>query len=87
MKTAYKIRVIDLVMTFVVVTWHKALAVETLRSLATKRGIYIGAAVNEGVFSNPTYASILNDNFSLITAEYACKFGQIEPSRNSFDYS
>ncbi len=87
MKIAFNIDVIDLVITLVVATCHRALAVETLRSLATKRGIYIGAAVNEGVFNNPTYVSILNDNFSLITAEYACKFGQIEPSRNSFDYS
>jgi len=59
----------------------------SLRSLAQKRGIQIGAAVEaEPLRSEPRYAETLAREFSMVTPENAMKFGPLRPSRDRYDF-
>jgi endo-1,4-beta-xylanase len=61
---------------------------ETLRSLAEKNGIYVGAAVNvEALGKDERYSKILAKEFSLITPENSMKFNVIHPDRGRYDFS
>ena len=59
----------------------------TLRAAAAKRGIYVGAAANQGHLSaDVNYTAKLAQQYSLITAENACKWGATEPEQGSFNF-
>ena len=61
---------------------------ESLRDLAPRRGLAIGAAVDVSALrSDPVYAQILAQEFNMLTAENALKFGPLRPSRDSYDFS
>jgi len=61
---------------------------KSLRELAPRRGLAIGAAVDVSTLrSDPVYAQILAQEFNMLTAENALKFGPLRPSRDSYDFS
>ena len=59
---------------------------QTLRSLATARGINIGAAVTSNARS-AEYNRVLSTEFNAMVAENAMKFCSIEPSQNNFSWT
>ena len=60
----------------------------SLREAATHRGIWIGAAANVGhLQSDPAYGTLLSEQYSLVTAENACKWAGIRPRKEVFDFS
>ena len=59
-----------------------------LRSIASKRGFFVGAAVNEEAFrSDPSYGEIIAREFNLVTCENAMKFGPLRPARDQFAFA
>ena len=63
---------------------------ETLRSLAEKNGIYIGAILNSQWFSGGlpgNYEQIHKAQFNIVVAENEMKFDATEPSEGRFNYS
>jgi endo-1,4-beta-xylanase len=61
-------------------------AQETLGSLATQRGVYVGAAVGSAFWgADDRYQSTLKE-FNVIVAENAMKFSSLEPTRNHFTW-
>ena len=61
---------------------------ETLRAAAARRGVFVGAAANAGhLAGDAAYTATLGAQYSLATAENACKWSAIRPSRAVFDYS
>lgn len=66
---------------------------DRLRDLAEKHGKFFGSALNYGVLtatSAPDYANyttMSREQFSLSTAENACKWGATEPSEGHFDFA
>jgi endo-1,4-beta-xylanase len=58
----------------------------TLRSLATRRGILVGTAVEASHLEDPRNAEILAEEFSCIEPENQMKFGLIHPQRDSYDF-
>jgi len=59
----------------------------TLRSLATQRGLHIGAAVNEHALrQDPVYRDVLAREFNMITCENALKWGPLRPTRDRFAF-
>lgn len=62
-----------------------AVAQETLRALAAKRGISIGAAVG-GAFTggDARYRATLKKEFNILVAEYQMKWDQLEPQPGTF---
>eukprot|EP00658_Telonema_sp_P-2_P022795 TRINITY_DN19120_c0_g1_i1.p1 TRINITY_DN19120_c0_g1~~TRINITY_DN19120_c0_g1_i1.p1 ORF type:complete len:433 (+),score=79.03 TRINITY_DN19120_c0_g1_i1:137-1435(+) len=63
---------------------------DTLRSAASARGLYIGAATNAGDLTNssePEYTMIEQRQFSITTAENSCKVGLIHPEPATFDWT
>ena len=62
---------------------------ETLRSLAEKNGIYIGAILNSQWFGGGlpgNYEQIHKTQFNIVVAENEMKFDATEPSENRFSY-
>jgi endo-1,4-beta-xylanase len=60
----------------------------SLRSLAAKRGIWIGAAVGlEYLRHDRTYEGVLAREFNMVTAENAMKFEPLRPSRQQYAFS
>jgi len=62
----------------------------TLRQAAQSKGIFIGAIRNYQLSQNqsdPQYTQVLNQQYSLSTAENDCKWGSIQPNRGQFDFS
>lgn len=60
---------------------------ETLRQLAEKRGVLIGAASGDGFnASDARYKTILKQEFNAVVSEYQMKFGQIQPSRGVYNW-
>ena len=63
---------------------------ETLRSLADKNGIYIGAILNSQWFSGGlpgNYEQIHKQQFNIVVAENEMKFDATEPQEGRFNYN
>ncbi|GMH76955.1 hypothetical protein TL16_g07246 [Triparma laevis f. inornata] len=61
---------------------------DTLTTLGDKTTTkYVGAAVNEGWFSDASYSGTASDYYNLVTAENSCKFSAIQHTQGSFDFS
>ncbi len=61
---------------------------ETLRQLADKRGILIGAASGDGFNTSDTrYKTTLKQEFNAVVSEYQMKFGQIQASRGVYNWA
>ena len=63
---------------------------ETLRSLADKNGIYIGAILNSQWFSGQlpgNYEQIHKTQFNIVVAENEMKFDATEPNEGQFNYN
>lgn len=59
----------------------------TLRALADRRGIGIGAAVAYGpLVGEPEYARTLAREFNMLTPENVMKMGPLRPARDRFDF-
>jgi endo-1,4-beta-xylanase len=59
----------------------------SLRSLATQRGLKIGAAVNALALQNqPNYRQTLAEQFNLVTPENAMKFQPLRPTRQGYNF-
>jgi endo-1,4-beta-xylanase len=59
----------------------------SLRSLATQRGIKIGAAVSVSPLrDNPNYRQTLAEQFNLVTPENAMKFQPLRPTRQGYNF-
>ena len=57
----------------------------TLKSAAGPRGIFVGAAGNQAhLVQDVKYASTLAAQYSLVTAENACKWAATQPQRDHF---
>ncbi len=65
---------------------NTAQAASTLGAQAATSGRYFGAAVAAGKLSNSTYATILDREFNMITAENEMKWDTVEPSRGNFNF-
>lgn len=60
---------------------------QTLRQAAQHTGVYAGAVRNYQHTTEPTYNQILNQEYSVITAENACKWAAIRPNQNTFSFT
>jgi endo-1,4-beta-xylanase len=61
---------------------------QSLRALAEKRGIRIGAAVAvRPLRDDPVYRELLAREFNIVTSENALKFAPLRPTRERFDFS
>lgn len=59
----------------------------SLRSLATQRGLKIGAAVNPSPLQNNSkYRQTLAEQFNLVTPENALKFQPLRPTRQEYNF-
>ena len=64
------------------------MAKESLRSLADKRGMLIGAASGDGFSGGgEAFQSTLKREFNAVVSEYQMKFGQVQPSRGVFNFA
>ncbi|HAA33445.1 MAG TPA: 1,4-beta-xylanase [Cyanobacteria bacterium UBA8553] len=60
----------------------------SLRSLAQKRGINIGAAVAmEPFYKDATYRKVLAREFNVLVPENAMKFAEIHPKRHQYNFT
>ena len=59
----------------------------TLRSLAEKRGLRIGAAVFPEGVTDPAYASLLGREFNMLTPENAINMKYSQPQPGQFDFT
>ena len=59
----------------------------TLRAYAQKRGLLIGAAVNNGLVREKDYAELLAREFNLLTTENALKWSLIQPEQYRYDWA
>lgn len=63
-------------------------ATDTLRSLAAKRGIFLGSGGTSPVLltnaSDPVYSTFLAKQFSLVTPGNACKWVSVHPEKDSY---
>jgi endo-1,4-beta-xylanase len=62
-------------------------AAPTLRSLAERRGVLIGAAADTAYFSNPGYTALLARQFNLLTPENAFNWDNVHPEMGRYDFS
>lgn len=70
-----------------VIAAHAATAAP-LRTSATARGLFVGAAVNMAPFrSEPIYGDTLRREFNLVVAENAFKFDALHPARTTFNFT
>jgi endo-1,4-beta-xylanase len=59
-----------------------------LRTSATAKGLFIGAAVNMTPFRNePIYSETLRREFNLLVGENAFKFDAVHPARTTFNFT
>lgn len=64
------------------------MSTDTLRSLASKRGLLIGTAFCNGAFKkNPVYGELIAREFNSIVAENDMKLDVLQPQRGRFDFS
>ena len=60
----------------------------TLRAAGAARGLFMGAAINEGLWpSAEPYASTFLREYSLATCENCCKFAELEGTQNEFTFT
>ncbi|GAB3855686.1 endo-1,4-beta-xylanase [Dactylosporangium cerinum] len=61
---------------------------QTLRSLAARHGLYIGTAVDAAAYAaDPTYKTMVDAQFSTVTAENAMKWESLEPTRGTYNWA
>src|SRR5512143_492123 len=61
---------------------------DTLRYLAAKRGVLIGAAVDaKALQSDPDYARMLGREFDVVVPENVMKFANIHPQQQTYDFA
>ncbi|MFD9188859.1 endo-1,4-beta-xylanase [Streptomyces phaeochromogenes] len=65
---------------------QRAAAAPVLRDLATAKGIYYGTAVTASKLTG-TYGTIVGEQFDSITPGNEMKWGSVEPTRGSFNWS
>jgi endo-1,4-beta-xylanase len=59
----------------------------SLRELADRRGLLVGAAWNAGAFhADPTYREVLAEEFNCLVAENEMKFRYLQPERGRFTF-
>ena len=69
---------------------RNASAPTTLRAAAAARGLLVGAAINQALYtdaSEPAYAATFLAEFSLATCENGCKTPATEPQQGQFNFS
>src|SRR5258708_40259137 len=60
---------------------------QSLRSLAQARGMYIGTAVNvDALQSEEQYGEVLAREFNIVTPEVSLKFDATEPELNQYNF-
>jgi endo-1,4-beta-xylanase len=59
---------------------------QPLRSLASQRGIHIGAAADPSHFADPSYTATLAREFNQLEPENAMKFGPIHPGPTTYNF-
>jgi endo-1,4-beta-xylanase len=59
----------------------------SLRALAAKVGLRIGTAIIPQDINTPSYAAIAASQFSVVTPGNEMKWGVVEPTRGTFDWS
>jgi endo-1,4-beta-xylanase len=59
---------------------------QSLRDVADKRQILVGAAVNPRLFAEAVYASTLAREFNMVEAENVMKWGAIRPGQDKFNF-
>jgi endo-1,4-beta-xylanase len=57
-----------------------------LRTLAERRALLVGTAVDPGKLDDPAYANLLADEFSLVTPENVMKFEVVHPEPGRYDF-
>src|SRR4051812_8315666 len=64
-------------------------AKESLRDLADKQGILLGAAAGTAFFGRDStvFKTHLKQEFNALVAEYQMKFGQVQPTRGDFNWA
>jgi endo-1,4-beta-xylanase len=65
---------------------NAAAAATTLGAAAAQSGRYFGAAVAAGRLGDTQYTTILDREFTMVTAENEMKWDATEPSRNNFTF-
>ena len=65
----------------------RATGATTLGAAAAGTGRYFGTAVSAGKLGDPTYSTILDREFTMITPENEMKWDTIEPSPGSFNFA
>ena len=65
---------------------HSNTASTTLRSLAQKRGFFVGSTVDyEALQYEPLYSQTLAREFNMVEPENVMKWSAIRPNRNTFN--
>ncbi|MEU0562983.1 endo-1,4-beta-xylanase [Dactylosporangium sp. NPDC006015] len=60
---------------------------QTLRSLAARHGLYFGTAVDPAAYAaDTTYKTMVDTQFSTVTAENAMKWESLEPTRGTYNW-
>ena len=59
----------------------------TLKSAAAQKHRYFGVALDPAFLPDPIYRELATSQFSSITAENAMKWGSLEPTRSTYDWS
>jgi endo-1,4-beta-xylanase len=62
---------------------------QSLRTLAARHNLYFGTAVDAAAFADqadPRYKSMVNSQFSTVTAENAMKWESLEPTRGTYNW-
>lgn len=60
---------------------------DSLRRLAAKHGIQMGAAVKSSIVTNSLYLKTLGEDFSEVVSEYEMKMNVTRPQSEDFDFS
>ncbi|GIE74192.1 beta-xylanase [Actinoplanes philippinensis] len=72
---------------FVALSPSAEAAASTLGAAAAEKGRYFGTAVSLNKLGDSTYSTILNREFTMLTAENEMKIDALEPQQNQFNYT